>query len=168
MLWEIFNAKTLNELKDLIIFFEISFKDIVLEESKFLETIRENHEPNAVLYALKPKSAVDVPIDPIHLSVTLSQVISVLTFVDIAALPIEFTVVVFLVSPVLTLKLVANPFYWCGSSAWVRISFLAPLAFTMLHAIEELTCIGVPILPLVLTEPIWVAVAILPDVLIAI
>jgi len=87
------------------------------------------------LDALKPITAINVTIDPKHLSITLSQVVFVLTLVDIPALPIEFAIAVFLVPAILTLELVANPFNWCGCSSWVWVSFLTPFSLPVLHSI---------------------------------
>jgi|LauGreDrversion4_2_1035121.scaffolds.fasta_scaffold127246_3 hypothetical protein len=72
MFWEVFNAQTFNKFKNLLIFLKVSFKDIVLKESKFLESIREYHKSNAVLDTLEPVSPINIAINPIHLAIALS------------------------------------------------------------------------------------------------
>jgi hypothetical protein len=145
VLWEIFYTKTLYKLKDLLIFFEVGFKDIILEESKFLEAIWENHETYAILYALEPVTAIDVPVDPEHFSIALPEVIFVLSLVDVAALPVEFSIAVFHISAVLTLKLIANSFDRCGCRSRIWVSFLTPFSFTVFHSVKELSCIGIAV-----------------------
>ena len=112
MLREVLYADSLHKLEDLIVLLKISFEDIILEEAKLLKTIWENHKADTILHTLKPIPAINVSIDPVHFSIPLSHVIFVFSFEDITALPIEFTIAVFLISPVLALKLVANSLDW--------------------------------------------------------
>jgi hypothetical protein len=152
----------------LLILLKVGFEDIVLEESKFLKAIWENHKADSVLDTLEPVSSIDITIYPVHLAIALSQVIFVFAFEDIATLPVKLSVAVFLVSPVFTLELIANSLNWCGCCPWIWIGLLSPFTFAMLHAIKKLSSISIAIRPFVLSETVWIPVAILADVLIVV
>jgi hypothetical protein len=98
-----------------------------------------------------------------HLTIALPLVVFEVALVDVATLPVEFAIAILLISLVFSFEAILDTETSLGIF-WL----FAPFAFAMLHSIEELTCVGVPIRPFVLAKAIRIAVAILPNVLISI
>lgn len=94
----------------------------------------------------------------------MATVVLVLSLVDVAALPLELTISILLVALVLSLVLVTDPH--ARNCAFILL--LAPFSLPVLHAVEELTSVAVTVSPLVLSEAIRVAVAVLTYVLVSV
>ncbi len=99
-----------------------------------------------------------------HLSETLSLVVIIVTFVDVTALPLELAVTIFLISFIFAFELITYP----HASNSCIVLLLTPFAFSMLHSVEEFSCIGVAVGPFVLAKAIRVPIAILPNILVAV
>lgn len=95
----------------MIVALQIRLKDVILEKAKLLKAIWEDHEPNPILDALKPESSIDVAVNPVHFTITLTKVLLIISFKDVPTFPVELSIAVFLVPAVLTLELIANSLY---------------------------------------------------------
>ncbi len=133
-------------------------ENVIVKVALLDPTVWENHRAKAMLNSLAPNPLVDAAVDPVHLSVAVALVITIVTLVQISTGPLEDTITVLLVHVVVTLVRVYLP-------VWHR--FL-PLALPMLHSILEIAYIGLPVLPLVLSEAVWLTAHVLPRVHVAV
>lgn len=136
-----------------------------MEEPELFVAIWELHDPHPILHAVEPVSFVCVPVDPLHLSVSLALIVLEITAIDVSAGPLELAVPIFLVLFVFSFELVAEAFVF---GTGIIICLFSPLAFPVLHAVSELSSVCVSILPCVLSEAVGVAVFILTDVYITV
>ena len=108
-----------------------------------------------MLYTLNPGTFVPAAVGPNHAALSMPLVINVLASVNVAACP--------LVHAFPTL-LVVYVFAFVAIAPLQRILGAPPLATSMLHAIQELTRIGLPIAPSVLTFARWLAVCVFSSI----
>src|SRR3712207_5923560 len=113
-----------------------------------------------MLDAMLPITTIYGTIYPEHLTITLSLILLVITFLSVTRFPLKFTIPVFLIILIFSFILIIK---------LLSISrFLAPFTLSMLDSILELSSICISIRPLILTKPIWITVVILSNVLISI
>ena len=65
--------------------------------ARSLDTIREDHNADTMLYTLDPHAHVYTFIHPSHYSIAVSFILEVVTLVAVARLPLEDTITVLLV-----------------------------------------------------------------------
>jgi hypothetical protein len=125
--------------------FDLTLEDVVFKESVLHPTIWKGHHTLAVLDTHFPFSFVDRGVNPVHLTVTLSIVVDVVSVVDVSALPGKVSDAILFIELVVAFKLVALDYVFS----------LAPLPVAVLHALLELARIDASILPLVDSLPLW-------------
>lgn len=79
---------------------------IVLKVSFFGRSIREDHPSNSVLDASDPLTLVHAAISPEHLSITMSLVIEVVTFVYVSTRPCVDSMATLLIMFVVTIVII--------------------------------------------------------------
>lgn len=73
---------------------------VIFEVALLFTAIREDHPPVAMLDAFYPITLITTPVGPVHLTVAVSLIIHILTFVLIATYPSEMPNTVLLISDV--------------------------------------------------------------------
>ena len=142
---------------DLGLALDRGLEDILLKKSSPARPIRENHDPDAFLDALVPRSHVGAPVCPSHHTIALPLIINVAPHINVARLPLESAVPMLLIVDILSLVSIAS-----GIAILVCL-LLFPLTVAVLHATFELTSIATSVYPLILTEALWFTVDILTN-----
>ena len=75
--------------------------------------VRKDHLAEAVLYAPAPLPLIDRPVCPLHLTISVALVLSILSFICVATRPGEHAVSVFLVVKIVTFILVTRLWPFC-------------------------------------------------------
>jgi len=104
----------------------------------------------------------------VHLTIALAFIVFKGALIGISALPEELAIAVLLVSLIFTFEAILDPHLLVSAHIYIVFWLLAPFTLPMFHPVKEFTCVCIAIGPLILAEAVWVAVAILPYVLIAI
>ena len=120
------------------------FVYIVFKVTFFLRPIWEYHFTISMLDAPDPLTLVTASICPVHLSIPVSFIVFIFSFVDITASPLEYPVAVLFVSVVVTLVAVA-----------LGASCTSPLTFSLFHSSFEISDVAGTIGPCVLAFSIW-------------
>lgn len=129
------------------------FVNIELKVAFFDGSIWEEHLPVTVLDSFLPLTLVDTGISPLHLTIAISFIIFVLSFVDIPTGPSENTKSMLLVETVVPFVLIA---LWSFPTL--------PSSLTMLQPILELSNVEGPILPGVLSFAFGLSILVLTGV----
>ena len=85
----------------------VALEDVVFEEAILNSTIWEGHNAAPVLDAFFPLTLVDGAIGPVHLSISLTLIVHVVSVVDVAAFPGELSLPVLFIVTVHALKSIA-------------------------------------------------------------
>ena len=120
------------------------FVYIVFKVTFLLRPIREYHFTVSMLDASDPFTLVTASICPVHLSIPVSFIVFIFSFVNITTSPLEYPVAVLFVSVVVTFVAVA-----------LRTSCTSPLTFSFFHSRFEISDIAGSIRPCVLAFSIW-------------
>lgn len=96
-----------------------------------------------MLNAIHPVAFVNTAVRPVHLSVPITQIVLITTFIGVPAGPVELAVALLSVHKVL-------PFIPVGRG----VPALRPLAMAMLHPVHKLAFINRVVLPGVLAVPV--------------
>jgi len=144
-LGDLCDIKSIKEFNDLIVFFYVGLEDVILEESKLLEAIWENHEADAVLHTLKPITAIYEAIDPVHLTIALAFIVFKGALIGISALPEELAIAVLLVSLIFTFEAILDAHLLVSAHIHIFLWFLAPFTLPMFHPVKEFTCVCITI-----------------------
>lgn len=134
------------------------FENVVFEVSFLLLAIRKDHAAQSVLYASNPLTFVHATISPQHLTVALSLVLLVISFIDVARCPGENAFAVLLVLLIFTLVCVAG----------LDVSGATPFTPTVFFAFEEVTCVDLTSGPNVLAFALGFTVEVIARVYIPI
>lgn len=117
----------------------VAFEHVCVEVTVFYSTVGEGHYTSSVLNTFDPISFVARPVGPVHLTVSHSFIIYVVSMVYVAALPSEGAHAILLVVLVFTFKSV---------TFWV-VCYFSPFSLAVFHTVFEFTCIYTSIFPLV-------------------